>query len=253
MAAPLLAVRDLTLAYGAGNSAMPALHRVSFDIQRGDRFVILGRSGCGKSTLLKAIAGFLPPRSGKIELAGKAITAPGIDRMVVWQDANQLLPWKRVLDNVAYPLLRNGVAKGEARERARAFLDKVDLNRALDLYPHQLSGGMKMRVAIARALAVEPVMLLLDEPFSALDALTRSRLQDELLQLQRQSGTTLLFVTHDIPEAVKLGSAILVLSPHPGQIKALLDPARVSPEELSQTISRLIHADSDDSEQEPIG
>ncbi len=250
MSAPLLTVRDLTLVYGAGNNAMPVLHRVSFDIRRGDRFIILGRSGCGKSTLLKAIAGFLRPRSGQIELDGKSVTAPGIDRMVVWQDANQLLPWKRVLDNVAYPLLRNGVAKGEARERARAFLDKVDLSRALDLYPHQLSGGMKMRVAIARALAVKPDMLLLDEPFSALDALTRSRLQDELLQLQRQTGTTLLFVTHDIPEAVKLGSAILVLSPHPGQIKALLDPGRVSSQELTQTISRLIHADSGDLEQE---
>ena len=110
MSAPLLTVRDLTLVYGAGNNAMPVLHRVSFDIRRGDRFIILGRSGCGKSTLLKAIAGFLRPRSGQIELDGKSVTAPGIDRMVVWQDANQLLPWKRVLDNVAYPLLRNGVA-----------------------------------------------------------------------------------------------------------------------------------------------
>ncbi|WP_457423157.1 ABC transporter ATP-binding protein [Roseateles sp. P5_E7] len=221
---PLLQVRNLTLEYRSENRTIRATHEVSFDVHQSDRFVLLGASGCGKSSLLKAIAGFLPPHAGEILLQGNAITEPGPDRVVVFQEFDQLPPWKRVLDNVAFGLIASRqCSKADARDRAAEALQTVGLTRFADAFPHQLSGGMKQRVAIARALAMRPRVLLMDEPFAALDALTRRSLQEELLRLWKELGFTLLFVTHSIEEALLIGNRILLLSPHPGRVRAELN------------------------------
>ena len=222
--APLLQVDGVTLEYASHDRVVRATHRVGFDVHAGDRFVLLGPSGCGKSSLLKAIAGFLPLREGEIRLDGQAVCEPGPDRMVVFQEFDQLPPWKTVLDNVMFPLLASKtLPRPQARERALDMLAKVGLADFAQVYPHTLSGGMKQRVAIARALAMQPKVLLMDEPFAALDALTRRRMQQELLALWDDVGFTLLFVTHSIEEALVVGSRILVLSPHPGRVRAELD------------------------------
>jgi len=197
-----------------------AVHRLSFDVYQSDRFVLLGPSGCGKSTLLKAIGGFIAPVAGDIALAGAKIAAPGPDRAFVFQEFDQLLPWKTVLGNIAFPLLTGGMGRAEAVERAGLYMEKVGLTTFADSYPHTLSGGMKQRVAIARAMAMEPDILLMDEPFAALDALTRDRMQEELLLLCAETRSTVLFVTHSIAEAIRIGTRILLLSPHPGQARA---------------------------------
>jgi sulfonate transport system ATP-binding protein len=222
--APLLAVDDVTLQYKTEQHLVTATYRVGFEVREGERFVLLGPSGCGKSTLLKAVAGFMQPVEGQITLNGKQIRQPGSDRMMVFQEFDQLLPWKTVLGNVLFPLLVNRkMPKGQAIEHARALLAKVNLSRFENIYPHMLSGGMKQRVAIARALAMEPAVLLMDEPFAALDALTRRNMQEELKALWDDVGFTVLFVTHSIEEAILVGSRILVLSPHPGRVKAELN------------------------------
>ena len=221
---PLLQVRDLTLEYATEQRLVRATHRVSFDVHRADRFVLLGASGCGKSSLLKAVAGFIAPRGGEIRLDGEPVTEPGPDRIVVFQEFDQLPPWKTVLDNVMFPLLASRhLPKAQARERALDALAKVGLADFAQAFPHTLSGGMKQRVAIARALAMQPKVLLMDEPFAALDALTRRRMQEELLALWDEVRFTLLFVTHSIDEALVVGNRILLLSPHPGRVRAELN------------------------------
>jgi len=220
---PLLRVDGVTLQYKTPEHLVTATYRVSVDIHRTDRLVLLGPSGCGKSTLLKAIAGFLRPVEGTITLKGHPVTGPGPDRMMVFQEFDQLLPWKTVAGNVAYPMTVNGVPTAEAMARAREAIAKVNLTPFVDAYPHMLSGGMKQRVAIARAMAMRPDVLLMDEPYAALDALTRRKMQDELLQLWQEIRFTLVFVTHAIEEAVVIGSRIVVLSPHPGQVRAELN------------------------------
>ncbi len=220
----LLQVDDVSLEYRTPERVVRATHRVSFDVHEADRFVLLGPSGCGKSTLLKAIAGFIPPVEGEIRLDGRRVTAPGPDRIVVFQEFDQLPPWKTVLANVAFPLLASRrVPRRDAYERSREVLAQVGLAEFADAFPHQLSGGMKQRVAIARALAMRPRVLLMDEPFASLDALTRQRMQHELLALWDRVGFTLLFVTHSIEEAVRVGSRVGVLSPPPGRLRAELD------------------------------
>ena len=220
----LLEVDGVTLQYKTPRHLLTATYRVGFSVLQGDRYVILGPSGCGKSTILKAIGGFMPPSEGSIRIHGRDVVSPGPDRMMVFQEFEQLMPWKSVYRNVLFPMrvTRKFTAR-EAAARAEAVIDKVGLGKFRDVYPHMLSGGMKMRVAIARAMALEPDILLMDEPFAALDALTRRAMQQELLSLWNQLNFTVLFVTHSIEEAIIIGSRILVLSPHPGRVRAELD------------------------------
>jgi NitT/TauT family transport system ATP-binding protein len=219
----LLSAQGVTLEYAGANGTVRATHDVSFQVYRGDRFVLLGPSGCGKSTLLKAVGGFIAPRAGSLFLNGLPITRPGPDRIVVFQEFDQLPPWKTVKRNVMFPLLAGGMNKREAEVRALHWLAKVGLSRFVDAYPHTLSGGMKARVAIARALAMQPDILLMDEPFAALDALTRRQMQEELRALWEEIKFTMLFVTHSIEEALVVGNRILLLSPHPGRVRAELN------------------------------
>ena len=219
--APLLDVDGGTLRYKTPAVVITATERVSFSVNPSDRFVLLGPSGCGKSTLLKAVGGYIKPSEGAIRIKGREVVEPGADRMMVFQEFDQLLPWRTVLENVMFPLVEaRGMTQAQAREKATAAVEKVNLTRAIDSYPHMLSGGMKQRVAIARGMAMEPDILLMDEPFAALDALTRRTCQDELLQLWNETQFTVMFVTHSIAEAIKIGNRILLLSPHPGRVKA---------------------------------
>jgi len=217
----LLDVDSVTLRYKTPDAIITATDKVSFSVDTSDRFVLLGPSGCGKSTLLKAVGGYLAPEEGEIRIKGRKVERPGADRMMVFQEFDQLLPWKTVLENVMFPLLvARKMPRKQAEERARAYVDKVHLGKFADSYTHQLSGGMKQRVAIARGMCMEPDILLMDEPFAALDALTRRQMQDELLQLWDETRFTVMFVTHSIAEAIRIGNRILLLSPHPGQVKA---------------------------------
>jgi NitT/TauT family transport system ATP-binding protein len=247
---PLLQVQGVTLQYRTEKHLVTATYRVSFDVYDADRFVLLGPSGCGKSTLLKAVGGYMAPTEGSMQLKGQPVRGPGADRVFVFQEFDQLLPWKTVKQNVVFALEASGKMRGKAAEaQAMRYIEKVNLAKFADSYPHTLSGGMKQRVAIARALATEPDVLLMDEPFAALDALTRQRMQDELLELWNETRFTMLFVTHSIPEAVLLGNRILLLSPHPGQVKGELnsdgkdpvDPA--SGHKLSDRIHDMLFAD----------
>ncbi|OXC88808.1 sulfonate ABC transporter ATP-binding protein [Achromobacter sp. KAs 3-5] len=220
---PLLAVDKVSIEYKTRERRVRATHQVSFDVHGAERFILLGPSGCGKSTLLKAIAGFIEPTEGRIAIDGKTVQGRP-DRIVVFQEFDQLPPWKTLRQNVAFPLVASRkLNRREADERAMHYLDKVGLAAFADAYPHTLSGGMKQRVAIARALAMQPRVLLMDEPFAALDALTRRRMQEELMALWDDVRFTLLFVTHSIEEALVLGSRILLLSPHPGRVRAELN------------------------------
>jgi len=220
----LLQVDNVTLQYKTAQHLVTATWRVGFEVYEADRFVLLGPSGCGKSTLLKAIAGFIAPVEGSIRLEGRDIERPGPDRMMVFQEFDQLLPWLTVLGNVVFPLVRNKrMRRKDAIAHARSLLAKVNLSNFENVHPHMLSGGMKQRCAIARALAMEPAVLLMDEPFAALDALTRRNMQQELVALWDDVRFTVIFVTHSIEEALLIGNRILVMSPHPGQVKAELD------------------------------
>lgn len=220
-AVPPLSVERVTLRYAGEQGLVTAVEDVSFTIGRGERLALLGPSGCGKSSLLRAVGGFLKPAAGVIRLNGAPVKGPGPDRMVVFQEFDQLLPWRTVSGNVEYALRRaRRLSAAAARVVARDWIARVGLAKFADAFPHTLSGGMKQRVAIARAFAVQPAILLMDEPFAALDALSRRKMQDELLALCEDTGATALFVTHAIDEAVHVGTRILVMSPHPGRIAA---------------------------------
>ena len=257
--APLLQVSGVTLQYKTKQHLVTATYRVSFDVLPSDRFVLLGPSGCGKSTLLKAVGGYMNPTEGTMKLKGQVIRKPGPDRCMVFQEFDQLLPWKTVKKNVMFALESSRKLRGKAaEERAMQYIEKVNLTKFADSYPHTLSGGMKQRVAIARAMAMEPDILLMDEPFAALDALTRRRMQDELLQLWEDTKFTVLFVTHSIPEAVLIGNRILLLSPHPGRVKAELNSDgtdHVGPggKKLSDAIHDMLFADKVEEEVTPHG
>ena len=223
---PLLSVEGVTLRYRTKEHLVTATYRVSFKLYRSDRFVVLGPSGCGKSTLLKAVGGYIQPTEGRIQLGNAEVTSPGPDRVFVFQEFDQLLPWKTVKENIVFALTASGkLRRPQAEERAMHYIAKVNLTEFASSYPHTLSGGMKQRVAIARAMAMEPQILLMDEPFAALDALTRAKMQEELLQLWAETKFTVLFVTHSIPEAIRVGNRILLMSAHPGQVRAELNSA----------------------------
>jgi NitT/TauT family transport system ATP-binding protein len=202
--------------------AVLALEDVSLEVRPREFLALLGPSGCGKSTLLYLLGGFLPIEAGAIRVDGKPIAGPGPDRGIVFQHF-ALFPWKTVRANVLYGLERTGLARAEREERAQAFIDLVGLSGFEDSFPSQLSGGMKQRAAIARTLAFDPTILLMDEPFGALDAQTRSLMQAELLSIWQRTPKTVIFVTHDVQEAVYLADRVAVMSARPGRIKAIID------------------------------
>jgi NitT/TauT family transport system ATP-binding protein len=199
-----------------------ALEDVSLEVGIREFVALLGPSGCGKSTLLYLIGGFLPTESGRILIEGKPVAAPGPDRGIVFQHF-ALFPWKTVRGNVLYGLERMKLPREEREKRAQSFIDLVGLTGFEDSYPAQLSGGMRQRTALARTLAFDPKILLMDEPFGALDAQTRGLMQAELLSIWQRSRKTVLFVTHDVQEAVYLAERVAVMSARPGRIKAIVD------------------------------
>ena len=199
-----------------------ALQDVNLEVREREFLALLGPSGCGKSTLLYLMGGFLPVEGGTIRVEGEPVKGPGPDRGIVFQHF-ALFPWKTVLQNVLYGLERQAIPKAEREERARQFIKLVGLAGFENNYPAQLSGGMKQRAAIARTLAIDPKILLMDEPFGALDAQTRHLMQTELLAIWRRSPKTVIFVTHDVQEAVYLAERIVVMSARPGRIKTIVE------------------------------
>ena len=217
---PHIEVRDVSLVYDTPAGRVTGVERASFDIEQSEFLCLVGPSGCGKSTLLNIIAGFLAPSSGEIRIGGKAVTGRGMDRGVVFQDFAQLFPWRTALGNVAFGLEMKGVPRPEREKIALEQLALVKLEKFANAYPHHLSGGMQQRVAIARALAYNPSVLLMDEPFAALDALTRDDMQRLLADVWRATRKTVVYVTHNVAEAVYLADRVLVMTPHPGTVKA---------------------------------
>jgi NitT/TauT family transport system ATP-binding protein len=213
-------VRDLEIVYGAGTKAVHALGPLTIDVHDGEFMCIVGPSGCGKSTLTKVVAGLLKPTVGTVEIGLQGISSAPI--ATVFQDFG-IFPWKTVLDNVTFGLFVNGVRKAEAVSRARMWISRLGLSGFEERYPASLSGGMKQRVSIARALAVEPEILLMDEPFASLDAQLRELLQEELLNIHQAEGRTVLFVTHSLEEALVLGDRVLVMTARPGRRLDLVD------------------------------
>jgi NitT/TauT family transport system ATP-binding protein len=220
--------------FTARGRTVTALQDINLDVRDGEFLVIVGPSGCGKSTLLDLLGGLSEISTGRILVDGKPVTGPGLDRGIVFQQY-ALLPWRTAQGNVEFGLEAKGVSRRERVAKAREYLDLVGLTGFHDRYPHELSGGMKQRVAIARSLAFDPDVLLMDEPFAALDAQTRDGLQDELLRIWEKTGKTIVFITHGIEEAVYLGQRVAVLTSRPGRIKQVVDvpiDARSATEDL---------------------
>jgi NitT/TauT family transport system ATP-binding protein len=217
---PHIEAANVALIYDTPSGRVPAVEDVSFGIETSEFLCIVGPSGCGKSSLLNIIAGFLTPTRGEIRIGGRPVTGHGLDRGVVFQDFAQLFPWRTALGNVTFGLEMKGVGRAEREELARRQLALVKLEKFAQSYPHHLSGGMQQRVAIARALAYNPSVLLMDEPFAALDALTRDEMQRLLADVWRETRKTVVYVTHNVAEAVYLADRVLVMTPHPGKVKA---------------------------------
>lgn len=219
----LLEIKDLNKDFDAPKGKkITALKDINFSVHRREFVCVIGPSGCGKSTLIRTLAGLETQTSGEVLLDGKAVQGPGPDRGMVFQGYT-LFPWMSVKKNVMYGLLRRGVDKQTADEEALQWIDLVGLSKFKNSYPHQLSGGMKQRVAIARALANRPRILLMDEPFGALDAQTRGRMQAYLMEIWKNIDITILFITHDLDEAIYLADRILVLKAHPGEVQEVIE------------------------------
>ena len=210
--------KDISLVYETPAGAVQAVKGVSLDIQESEFLCLVGPSGCGKSTMLNIVAGFLTPTEGSMQIGGKAVNGSGTDRGIVFQDFAQLFPWRTALGNVSFGLEMKGIAKAERDKIAREQLRLVKLEKFVNAYPHHLSGGMQQRVAIARALAYNPSVLLMDEPFAALDAMTRDDMQKLLADVWAETKKTVIYVTHNVAEAVFLADRVIVMSPHPGRI-----------------------------------
>ncbi|MCP2253761.1 NitT/TauT family transport system ATP-binding protein [Prauserella aidingensis] len=219
---PMIGCRGVSKTFPGAGRDFVALDGVDLDIAPDEFITVLGPSGCGKSTLLNLIAGFDLPTAGTVSVAGGPVTGPSPDKGVVFQDF-ALFPWLTVRKNIAYGLREKRLPKAEIRRIVDDMLDTVGLERVADHYPHQLSGGMKQRVSIARVLAIDPRILLLDEPFGALDEQRRSGLQDELLRIWEQRRKTAVFVTHSVEEAIVLGDRVVVMAAGPGRITAVVD------------------------------
>lgn len=218
----VLEVDRLSRAFGTNGATVTALRDVSFRVHRREFVCVIGPSGCGKSTLIRILAGLETPTAGRVLLDGHAVTGPGPDRGMVFQGYT-LFPWLTVTRNVMFGLEMKGLPSQQAESEARQWIDLVGLSRFAHSYPAQLSGGMKQRTAIARALAAQPRILLMDEPFGALDAQTRCQMQTHLLEIWRNVDVTILFITHDLDEAVLLADRILVLKANPGEVQELIE------------------------------
>ncbi|MFB4258202.1 ABC transporter ATP-binding protein [Shouchella clausii] len=217
----LIEMRNVGKAFPGKSGMNTILDNISLIVKKGEMISLLGESGCGKSTLLNLVGGFLTPTEGQVFVANKPVQTPNKKAVMLFQDYG-LLPWRTVLKNVEIGLESMSLSKKDREERARSYLKIVGLDQHRHQFPKQLSGGMKQRVAIARALAIQPELILMDEPFAALDAFNRYFLQDELLRIQEQAKTTILLVTHDIDEAVYLSDRIVILDKHPGRIKTII-------------------------------
>jgi NitT/TauT family transport system ATP-binding protein len=213
-------IRGISKTYGGD---VEALRNIDLDLQRGKLTSLLGPSGCGKTTLLKIVAGLIEPTGGTVRVAGKLVEGPGPERAFVFQDF-ALMPWATVLRNVAFGLELRGVARGQREEIARRHIADVGLSGFEQKFPHELSGGMRQRVGLARAFAVDAEVLLLDEPFSAVDEQNRRKFQEDLIRLRTNQNKTFIFVTHSIEEAVYLSDRIVLLSPRPGRISGIIEP-----------------------------
>ena len=216
---PHIELRDVSLVYDTPGGRVSAVEDVNFAVEESEFLCLVGPSGCGKTTLLNLVAGFLAPSSGEIRIGGRAISGHGFDRGVVFQDFAQLFPWRTALGNVAFGLEMKGVGRREREEIALRQLELVGLAKFARSYPHHLSGGMQQRVAIARALAYNPAVLLMDEPFAALDALTRDEMQRLVAEVWRETAKTVIYVTHNVAEAVYLADRVIVMTAHPGRVK----------------------------------
>jgi NitT/TauT family transport system ATP-binding protein len=234
--APVLEARGLSVTYGRGPGAVRALGDVSFSVAPGEFVCVVGPSGCGKTTLLKSLSGLLVPTSGQTLVEGRPVTGVPEGLAMVFQEyTRSLLPWRSVKGNVTFPLQAKGLAREEIETRASEALAEVGLAGFEDKYPWQLSGGMQQRVAIARALAFRPAVLLMDEPFASVDAQVRADLEDLMLTVQRDTGVTVLFVTHDIDESVYLGDRVVVLSHRPTRVRESIDVTLPKPREQLAT------------------
>jgi ABC-type nitrate/sulfonate/bicarbonate transport system ATPase subunit len=217
---PHIEVRDVTLVYDTPAGRVGAVEGATFAIEASEFLCLVGPSGCGKSTLLNIIAGFLNPTAGEVRIGGKNVKGHGMDRGVVFQDFAQLFPWRTALGNVSFGLEMKGLGRQEREQIALEQLKLVKLEKFAHAYPHHLSGGMQQRVAIARALAYNPSVLLMDEPFAALDALTRDDMQRLVADVWRETRKTVVYVTHNVAEAVYLADRVVVMTPHPGRVKS---------------------------------
>jgi NitT/TauT family transport system ATP-binding protein len=258
----VLEVQGLHKNFSSSQGEVTALKDINFQVHRREFICVIGPSGCGKSTLIRILAGLETASSGEVLLDGKAVSDPGPDRGMVFQGYT-LFPWLTVKKNVMFGLKAQGHSEATAESEAMQWIDLVGLEKFANAYPDQLSGGMKQRVAIARALANKPRILLMDEPFGALDAQTRSKMQNYLMEIWRNIDITILFITHDLDEAILLADRVLVLKPHPGEVQELIEVPVSRPRSLEQLVSPeflatrqrlddLIHPPTDDDEDDSV-